>query len=435
MCCRWAGRFAAWLKRNGFLLVPLQSAAIRAILNLPEKKLLEEMRVVSRDGAVFSGADAFVYLAKAIPCGKVFYWIASLPGMAPLLRTGYRWIARNRTCEAGLCELPMRTRRAELRWFAWLPLFALTGAAVGFGYQLPPWAWMWMICFALFLGCKWLTFRRFLERGDKPRLRVSGRDLHLGSFERRPGLKFKVPIVRGTIDRRMLINFRVAPDVLQALLPEPFRVKTIRGWGMAGICLIRLKGMRPRFAPEICGLDSENAAHRIAVEWMQDGERREGVFIPRRDTSSRFQTVIGGRIFPGVHNLADFKVAEQGNRFHLAMQSRDGIATVLAEAQIAERLPETSVFKTMAEASEFFERGSLGYSVTTADGEFDGLELQSFQWQVEPLAVSRVESSFFADRNRFPAGSVEFDSALLMRGIEHEWHARGTLKADCGCAI
>jgi hypothetical protein len=31
----------------------------------------------------------------------------------------------------------------------------------------------------------------------------------------------------------------------------------------------------------------------------------------------------------------------------------------------------------------------------------------------------------------FPPGSVEFDGALLMRGIEHEWHGRGKLSAGC----
>jgi len=29
----------------------------------------------------------------------------------------------------------------------------------------------------------------------------------------------------------------------------------------------------------------------------------------------------------------------------------------------------------------------------------------------------------------FPAGSVEFDHALLMRKIVHKWHGRPTLKA------
>jgi hypothetical protein len=41
-----------------------------------------------------------------------------------------------------------------------------------------------------------------------------------------------------------------------------------------------------------------------------------------------------------------------------------------------------------------------------------------------------VRSSFFEDGSLFPRGSIEFDCALLMRGIEHEWHGR----ADLCCA-
>jgi hypothetical protein len=40
---------------------------------------------------------------------------------------------------------------------------------------------------------------------------------------------------------------------------------------------------------------------------------------------------------------------------------------------------------------------------------------------MEALAVENACSSFFEDASRFPAGTVEFDCALLMRGIEHEW--------------
>jgi hypothetical protein len=44
---------------------------------------------------------------------------------------------------------------------------------------------------------------------------------------------------------------------------------------------------------------------------------------------------------------------------------------------------------------------------------------------MQALAVEQVESSFFNDPRRFPSGSVEFDCALLMRGIRHEWRALG----------
>ena len=40
---------------------------------------------------------------------------------------------------------------------------------------------------------------------------------------------------------------------------------------------------------------------------------------------------------------------------------------------------------------------------------------------MEALEVDKVESSFFSNRAVFPPGSVEFDSAFLMRGLDHEW--------------
>jgi hypothetical protein len=198
---------------------------------------------------------------------------------------------------------------------------------------------------------------------------------------------------------------------------------------MAGVCLIRLKNIRPRFMPSFLGISSENAAHRIAVEWDQDGEIKEGVFIPRRDTSSRLNTLVGGRLFPGVHNHAAFQVREQDDRYRIELNSDDRQTYLLVEGHVAQELPAGSVFGSIKEASDFFERGSLGYSVTGEPGQFDGLELNSFNWQVQPLAVDKVESSFFNNRQLFPPGSVELDCALLMRGIEHEWHGRGRLRA------
>ncbi|MGN6555428.1 MAG: DUF2071 domain-containing protein [Verrucomicrobiota bacterium] len=216
----------------------------------------------------------------------------------------------------------------------------------------------------------------------------------------------KIPVVCGTIDRRMLVNFRVASEVLQRILPAPFRVKVIRGCGIAGICLIRLKQMRVRFAPAAFGVTSENAAHRIAVEWEDDGVLREGVFIPRRDTSSKLNAFVGGRIFPGVHQLANFDVREDESEFHLQMRSEDGVTRVRVDAQLAGRLPETSLFKSLSEASQFFERGSLGYSVTAARGKFDGLELKSFRWDVEPLSGEPRGIEFL---QRFPTFSGRLD--------------------------
>ena len=67
----------------------------------------------------------------------------------------------------------------------------------------------------------------------------------------------RIPVIRGVIERRILVNYRVDPDVLARVLPEPFRPKLFGGVGMAGICLIRLKHVRPRVLPAWSGISSE----------------------------------------------------------------------------------------------------------------------------------------------------------------------------------
>lgn len=237
----------------------------------------------------------------------------------------------------------------------------------------------------------------------------------------------KIPILHGVIERRILANYQVDPSILAQVLPAPFRPKTINGIGMAGICLIRLKHIKPQFVAGSFGLSSENAAHRIAVEWNENSETREGVYIPRRDTSSKLNTLVGGKLFPGYHHHAHFDVTESKNYYRVALHSDDGLTHVLVEGQIAKELPTDSTFKSLPEASAFFEAGALGYSVTPRRGEYDGLELRSLNWRVEALQVQKIESSFFENEHLFPKGSLRFDCALIMRNIQHEWHGRGLL--------
>jgi hypothetical protein len=244
-----------------------------------------------------------------------------------------------------------------------------------------------------------------------------------------------IPALQGVLDRRILVNYRVDPDVLARLLPAPFRPKRVGGMGVAGICLIRLRALRPRGLPAWIGLTSENAAHRIAVEWEEDGRPREGVYIPRRDTDRRINTLVGGRLFPGAHEHARFAVTEAGGRYRVALDSDDGRTHVLVDAVRAPGMPAGSVFRDLAAASAFFHAGALGYSPTGDPRRLAGLLFCPTVWRVETLAVDQVESSFFANRALFPVGSAVFDCALLMRDIAHEWRvgpSRACLPALAG---
>jgi hypothetical protein len=237
----------------------------------------------------------------------------------------------------------------------------------------------------------------------------------------------RIPAIRGIIARRLLVNYRIDPTALRRVLPESFEPLLVEGHGVAGICLIRLAQIKPAFLPGSWGFTSENGAHRIAVR-LPDGT--EAVYIPRRDTGSRLNTLLGGRVFPGVHHHADFTTYESDDRIEVRMESDDGETRVEVVGHPSAALQSGSVFSGTEAASRFFERGSLGYSDTSDPREFDALELRTQNWHVTPLEVDHVFSSFFEDSTRFPPESVEFDNALLMQDIDHEWHARESLYCD-----
>jgi len=238
-----------------------------------------------------------------------------------------------------------------------------------------------------------------------------------------------IDMVHGTIARRILLNYRMESETLARVLPRPFRPKLYRGKAIGGVCMIRFQGLRPRLVPSWLGITSENAAHRIAVEWEQDGETKEGVFIPRRDTSSWFNSTLGGRAFPGIFDRSQFHVDEAGARIRVQIVREDGKEEVLFSGQVTDVMPGTSLFPTIEEAAGFFSLGATGYSATREAGRFHGMELRCLDWTIRPLAVDEARSRFFGDPERFPPGSVELDCALLMRGIAHEWHSRPDLHA------
>ncbi len=231
----------------------------------------------------------------------------------------------------------------------------------------------------------------------------------------------RLPTIQGIIRRRLLVNFEVDAEIAQRQLPARFRPKLHEGKAIAGICLIRLEHIRPKGWPETVGMSSENGAHRIAVLWDEDGATREGVFIPRRDTNSTFNHLLGGRLFPGEQHSASFEVQESETEISLSMKAKDNAVAVEVSGSVAESLPANSIFKSLQAASTFFEKGSLGLSVTNDPQRLDSIALKTEQWRVEPVDLRSVYSSYFADESRFPKGSARFDHALLMRNIAHEW--------------
>ena len=236
-------------------------------------------------------------------------------------------------------------------------------------------------------------------------------------------------MIHGTIDRRVLLNYRFDPDALQKTLPKPFRPKLYQGHGIGGVCMIRFAHLRPQYVPTFLGVNSENAAHRITVEWEQDNETKEGVFIPRRDTNSFFNKNLGGKIFPGIFNRSQFIVSETSKSIAIKIIRPDGKPQIDFMGKIVDQISPTSIFPSLDEATKFFALGATGYSATKAEGYYHGMELRTLKWSIEPMAIDHATSDFYDNRDIFPMGSVKLDSALVMRNIPHEWHSRPDLYA------
>lgn len=229
-----------------------------------------------------------------------------------------------------------------------------------------------------------------------------------------------LPVLRGFLDRRILVNYRIDPEFMQKCLPAPFRPKIVNGYGLAGICLIRMNRIGPRVLPMPVVGSSENGALRFAVEWEHEGKNYQGVYIPARYTTSRLAAFAGARFFPGRHYMARFQVEETLDEFHIQLDCQE-LRLNLA-ARLADSFGGSAVFSSLDEASTFFRNGANGFSDALRPGKFDGVELRIFDWQVSPLRIDQLACDYFEDTRRFPPGTAEFDNALLMRGLNNEFH-------------
>jgi hypothetical protein len=229
-----------------------------------------------------------------------------------------------------------------------------------------------------------------------------------------------------TIERRLLVNYRIDPEVVMRLLPPPFRPQLVSGWAVGGVCLIRLGGLRPSGFPSAVGMTTENVAHRFAVEWNDDVGTHAGVFIPRRDTGSRITALAGDRLFPGLHHLARFAVREQGAGLRIGVVSRDRSVGLSVTAHESTSLAG-ELFGTLEEAVAFFRRAPLGYSPSGTTERLVGVRLESERWEARPVTVEHVASSLFDDTSLFPQGSCTLDFGLVMRNLPARWRNEGPL--------
>ena len=89
---------ARWDRDRRVTLIPFQDHARVAGFALPLPALAAAMHLVLPDGRVFAGADAAAELLRLFPGKRWVAEICTLPGVLPVLRRAYAWVARRRHC-------------------------------------------------------------------------------------------------------------------------------------------------------------------------------------------------------------------------------------------------------------------------------------------------------------------------------------------------
>jgi predicted DCC family thiol-disulfide oxidoreductase YuxK len=105
--CSFCTRIARWLvpilRRRGLAVAPLQDPRVAALLGMPRRELLKELRFLFSDGMHAGGANAVLAMAGEIWWARPLVWLATLPGARHALDFGYKWIAARRGCQGEIC--------------------------------------------------------------------------------------------------------------------------------------------------------------------------------------------------------------------------------------------------------------------------------------------------------------------------------------------
>ena len=226
--------------------------------------------------------------------------------------------------------------------------------------------------------------------------------------------------ITGKIERRILINYRVAPQVLKPILPPQFSPRVKNGFTICGICLIQFSKMRPTFLPEYMGSSSENGTHRFCVQWNNGENLQKGVYVLQRFTNSRLHELGSNLLSPGALSFAKFNSYKDGDEYGVKFQSNDGYI-VNVKAKKSNNF-SSSVYDSLEEVSHDFETDSIGYS-PSQKSHYNGVEIITKTWKITPMEIISMQSSFFENENIFPKGSVELDHCFFMEDINHTWRS------------
>ena len=218
----------------------------------------------------------------------------------------------------------------------------------------------------------------------------------------------RITPLRGVIERRLFVIYRLDPNVARDVLPALLRPRLIGGYAVAGIALAHLGRLRPAGLPPVAGLSRESTTHGIAVEGRSVRSPHTGVFVVHRDSAGAG----GGR---PLGRSPRFTVDERTDGLRVSYTSQGRVVRVDVDVSLATALEGSALFPDVRAAARFLEVDGVGGAPWAP--QLRGLKLAAGDGCVSAARVRTATSSIFADSSMFPPGSLHLDAALLLRDL------------------
>jgi hypothetical protein len=223
--------------------------------------------------------------------------------------------------------------------------------------------------------------------------------------------------VSGYVPARFLVTYRCEAARLAGLVPSPFTLDTLGGFGFVSVCALEVREMGIVGLPKALRFDNREFLYRLAVRF-----RDEPTFLTlRSDVSAPALAWLGRRFSHYRPHLGTFSLAEREGRMRLACVSPDGAGDATFDA--AHETPpaaSNSVFASAQHAADFL----LGMAFSTDATPAGRVRIQPIEHDPWRARFVRVHEARFAFLDRL-AGELgyrfELDSTLATHGIRQLW--------------
>ena len=237
--------------------------------------------------------------------------------------------------------------------------------------------------------------------------------------------------MRAHFDQSLVITWAFAPEVLKTFLVEGLALDTFTDadgveWGFAAVSVVKLRQLRPAFAPLPIGASDVMAGYRVfctmqtpAGDDQDGGKTMRGLrIVASRTTNLALQVGANASTRYGYGRMRS-TITQEGNRLRVDLTTADGAADLTATAQLDDAtLPSESVFANAAQARRF--AGPLPYTFSPDPEGIVVVKADRNRWEPRPVAVE-VEQATFFDHDPFAGAERRLSNAFHVADVDYGW--------------